>query len=419
MDNVFGGVSNNTFDYQIFNFITHNFNRHTRILDVGCGSGKYGKILRKSYDIIDGAEVFLEYIKKFELNKIYNNIYNTKIEDFDFDKNKYDLIIFGDVLEHIKESEAKKLLKKIIDLDLSVIVRVPYLYKQEKIGENIYEKHEQDNLTREVMEELYPYLQCLIGNKDFGVWYYLSKNHKIKAQTVIFTHIQDLNKVIFHKNWHKKILSNVACVRNILNFNFIEASEETIDIKINNPKIIPDKFMSSAIEIFEKTTNPFYYILLEWDAVIIDPEFETKCIEYMEKNSVDAMFSQLRNKFIDEPNTNFVNMLPNMPAKAWSNTNCVIINRNAMEFYIKKSFRDYPIFWCEVRWPTVLTQEGFSVIQNPFIYRNTCSHFGDGELTESLILEGIRHGTSVLHPIKSQEKFDFIKSILDKKEKKD
>lgn len=408
-----GGVSNSTFDYQMVNFIFHKFNRKTKIMDIGAGKGKYGKYLRRYYEVIDGMEVFKEYVTAFNLEKIYNSVFSCDVKDFDFEANHYDVVVFGDVLEHLKTEDAQKVLKNIINAGSSIIVRVPYKYEQEAKGDNIYEAHQQEDLSRETMNERYPYLECLIDNAEFGVYYCFAKNHKVKAQTVIFTHIQSVDDIIAHRNWHRRFLSNVACVRNTHGMMVIEDTNETIDINISNPKSVPDKIMANCFSVFEQE-DPFYYILLEWDALIIDPDFEKKCIDYMEYNNVDVMFPALRNKFIDGFEGHFSKMYPNMLAKQWSNTNCIVINKSAIKFYAA-SFSEYPEFWCEVRFPTVLAQEGFSVVQNPFIYKNACRHIKDKELSKAMIMEGIEKKSSVLHPIKKTETIKFIEEELDKK----
>ena len=97
-------------------------------LDVGAGDGAYGKLLN-NYAEIDGVEYFKKYIEEFKLEKIYNKIYNIDICKFEFDY--YDVVIMGDVLEHIEVKEAQKLLNYMYDRVDEIIIVVPYNYEQD------------------------------------------------------------------------------------------------------------------------------------------------------------------------------------------------------------------------------------------------------------------------------------------------
>jgi glycosyltransferase involved in cell wall biosynthesis len=141
------------------------------ILDVGAGSGLYGAMLKDISKRIDAVEIHNPYIKAFHLNEIYDNVYNVDICKFNLPI-KYDLIIFGDVLEHIDYIEAKKLLDSLKDID-QIIIAVPYLYKQGIIRNNIYEIHKQEDLTKEIFLKRYPDYSYLLGNSEYG---YFVKN---------------------------------------------------------------------------------------------------------------------------------------------------------------------------------------------------------------------------------------------------
>ena len=75
------------------------------ILDIGAGEGKWGKLLKGKVSRIDGIEVWEPYIDKYNLNNIYDTLYNVNMNDFEF-KIKYNTAILGDVLEHLPKEEA-------------------------------------------------------------------------------------------------------------------------------------------------------------------------------------------------------------------------------------------------------------------------------------------------------------------------
>ena len=83
---------------EIKDFIIKEFTKETKILDVGPGRGIYGQNLNKNFTI-DCVEIFPRYITDYNLSEIYNNIFISDILDFDY--SEYDLLIMGDVLEHI------------------------------------------------------------------------------------------------------------------------------------------------------------------------------------------------------------------------------------------------------------------------------------------------------------------------------
>ena len=156
------GVSADEGKLAVLKYILENVKKDAKILDVGFGAGIYGKILRAFYyQNIDGLDVYGENIEEMGLDKIYDTIFIENILDFDFDF--YDLIIMGDVLEHIDLKEAKKLLSGFINNNKCnhIIVSIPYEYEQGEAYGNKHEKHLQSEVTTEFMEEHYPYLKLI------------------------------------------------------------------------------------------------------------------------------------------------------------------------------------------------------------------------------------------------------------------
>ncbi len=165
------GVSYGYFKKEIKEYLTSKFDKDARVLDVGAGSGTYCNLLRDYFNWIDGVEVFKPNIIDNKLEEKYNNIYNEDIRNFLYDF--YDIIIFGDVIEHLEIEEADRVLRYALDRSNEIIVAVPYTYKQGPAYGNKYEEHKQDDLTPENVLERYPYLELLYGNKAYG--YYIKK----------------------------------------------------------------------------------------------------------------------------------------------------------------------------------------------------------------------------------------------------
>jgi 2-polyprenyl-3-methyl-5-hydroxy-6-metoxy-1,4-benzoquinol methylase len=105
----------------IVNHIIKN-KRNKTILDVGANTGVLGNTLVEYNSVVDGIEYCKDFYKKLKTNKAYRNTYNLDITDFSSNfynnSDKYDYIIFADVLEHLCNPEdvllniSKKLNKK-------------------------------------------------------------------------------------------------------------------------------------------------------------------------------------------------------------------------------------------------------------------------------------------------------------------
>jgi 16S rRNA A1518/A1519 N6-dimethyltransferase RsmA/KsgA/DIM1 with predicted DNA glycosylase/AP lyase activity len=154
------------FKNEVRNHIVDNFGKQTKILDVGAGSGTYGRLLKPHYDVVDAIEIFPDYIKNFNLESVYNKVIIGNILDFDF--SSYDYIIMGDVLEHITVNEAQLLIKKMHESDKNILVAVPYKFEQGEEYGNIYETHHQPDLTVAVMYQRYQMLRLIYGDSRYG-----------------------------------------------------------------------------------------------------------------------------------------------------------------------------------------------------------------------------------------------------------
>lgn len=89
-----------------------------QFLDIGAGAGWYGKLIREVYSkgaSIIAVELFEPYIKRHELHSIYDVVVLDDARKF-FPKSqqdsKWDIIIMGDVLEHLTKQEAIALVKE-------------------------------------------------------------------------------------------------------------------------------------------------------------------------------------------------------------------------------------------------------------------------------------------------------------------
>ena len=159
------------FKKEVTQYLKDSFPTTAKVLDVGAGCGTYYEYLKDYFKDIEAVEVFEPNIKNFNLEQKYKKVYNINILDFEYDY--YDIIIFGDILEHLETAEAQQVLDYAFDRCKELIVAVPYLYPQGIEEDNIYEIHKQDDLTNEIMLERYPKLKLLYGDWAYG--YYIKK----------------------------------------------------------------------------------------------------------------------------------------------------------------------------------------------------------------------------------------------------
>jgi SAM-dependent methyltransferase len=144
--------------------------RKARILDVGPGRGIYNRLLKeRGYTMLDAVEIYLPYIETFELKKIYNEVFHCDIADFEY--SYYDIVIMGDVIEHLHVAKAQNVIEYAQAHSNLIIVAVPYQLEQTGTQLDGSGDHRQPDLTRELFMKRYPGFELLIDNDQLGVFY--------------------------------------------------------------------------------------------------------------------------------------------------------------------------------------------------------------------------------------------------------
>lgn len=93
-----------------------------KVLDIGCASGYLASFLKEKGCLVDGIDNNIEYIKEAEkyCNAFILDISKEKIKD------KYDVIILGDILEHLEYPEKiLSNLKENLNKDGYIIISIP------------------------------------------------------------------------------------------------------------------------------------------------------------------------------------------------------------------------------------------------------------------------------------------------------
>jgi hypothetical protein len=156
------------FKQETIAFIKSSFTSDVSILDIGAGAGTYSTLLKSSFPNMDCVEVFEPYIEMFDLKSKYNNVYNENILNFDF--KYYDLILLGDILEHISKSDAIYLIEKLYNKCKELIIAVPFHSEQGVHYDNEHEIHLQSDLSHDVFMQRFPNMRPLGLRYDYGVY---------------------------------------------------------------------------------------------------------------------------------------------------------------------------------------------------------------------------------------------------------
>lgn len=128
------------------------------ILDVGAGSGTYATMLRKNgytRAAIDAVEVWQPYVEEFNLHSKYRRVHQTDIRNFD--KYSHDLVIFGDILEHMSVEDALQVWDMASKYCAHAVISIPIIhYHQHAINGNPYEEHVKEDWSHQEVLDTFP-----------------------------------------------------------------------------------------------------------------------------------------------------------------------------------------------------------------------------------------------------------------------
>lgn len=141
---------------EVCKWIRENYPEDASVLDVGACDGKWKWMLHE-YSNMDAVEAWEPNCLRIQDK--YRRVFHKDIAQFEYDQ--YDLIIFGDVIEHMDVPTAQRVLAYASGRCKDMIVAVPYLYEQGPIYGNPWEVHKQPDLTAEIFAERYPGLEVL------------------------------------------------------------------------------------------------------------------------------------------------------------------------------------------------------------------------------------------------------------------
>lgn len=137
------------------------------IIDIGPGAGKYGKLARQYSDTVQttAVEIWAPYVEEFNLRDIYNTVHicDARI----YPNYSADLVIFGDILEHMKKEEAIALWERVSKEAKAAMISIPIIhFPQGAEHNNPYETHIEDHWTH---EDVMSTFKGITGYRNFKV----------------------------------------------------------------------------------------------------------------------------------------------------------------------------------------------------------------------------------------------------------
>jgi hypothetical protein len=162
---------------EIIQWVNDDKDSISSILDIGPGQGTYFDLLSSMKQFSwEGIEAWKPYIEKFQLEKKYNKIYNEDVRNFNWNEKFYDLIIAGDILEHMSKDDAVILVENCLNHSKQLIISIPVVYMpQGELENNPFEVHVKPDWSDDEVKTTWgKYIKDSARVKMIGV-YLLSK----------------------------------------------------------------------------------------------------------------------------------------------------------------------------------------------------------------------------------------------------
>jgi len=140
-------------------------------LDVGCGRGMLGALLRiyrepERLVAVDSFEPYLEFVRRMRLYDEVINLDLTK-SDLPFEDKSFDLVLSLEVIEHLQKKDGIRLLSQLERIGKRVIVSTPgHFFDQPKYDGNPHQSH----LSFYSVDELEKRGYDIYGVGDFHVF---------------------------------------------------------------------------------------------------------------------------------------------------------------------------------------------------------------------------------------------------------
>lgn len=149
-----------------------------RVIDAGCGGGTYrlqaGPVLPGVH--WTGIEAWEPYVARFGLDKLYDRLVVSDLRKVDFTAlAPADLVIFGDVLEHMTRAEAQAVVARASAVAPFVLISIPVVhYPQEAVEGNPFEEHVKDDWNHDEVMHSFAGISAFFIHDHIGVYFLTS-----------------------------------------------------------------------------------------------------------------------------------------------------------------------------------------------------------------------------------------------------
>jgi hypothetical protein len=131
------------------------------VLDIGYGYGKWGFLVREALDFMAGRHKPDEWLVRITgidarpvesplAQWVYDELISGDVLRSERPLAGYDLVVMGDVIEHIEKAPARELLDDLVARNGCVVLNTPrFFFEQEAILGNPYEHHRSHWVARD------------------------------------------------------------------------------------------------------------------------------------------------------------------------------------------------------------------------------------------------------------------------------
>jgi SAM-dependent methyltransferase len=92
-------------------------NSSTSLLDVGCGLGGVGRVIKRHRDIYSvGVDAYLPYLEHCRETQSHDKLVQRDVRKLTFESKSFDVVLCKEVIEHLEKSEAYELIHKMEDI---------------------------------------------------------------------------------------------------------------------------------------------------------------------------------------------------------------------------------------------------------------------------------------------------------------